>query len=111
MEMLENMPTQSHDVHLHMDTSGSFGCEACWGNHWLQLQWPQGLEEWSIARKKEKVDTNGNSMYGLGPAVVVTESQDSLQQHSGGGGNKIRLLKGTIFDGLITLYILCNCLL
>ena len=59
----------------------------------------------------EIVDTSSNGLYGLGPAVVVTESQDSLQQHSGGGGNKIRLLKGTIFDGLITLYILCNCLL
>jgi len=50
--MPENISTQSTDIHLHMDTSGSFGCGACWGNHWLQLQWPQGLEEWSIARKE-----------------------------------------------------------
>lgn len=50
--MLENIPTQSVDIHLYTDASGSFGCGAYWGNHWFQLQWPEGLEEWSIARKE-----------------------------------------------------------
>jgi len=29
-----------------------FGCEACWGRQWLQLQWPRGLEEWLITWKE-----------------------------------------------------------
>ena len=50
--MLENVPTQGREVDLYTDASGSFGCGAYWGSHWLQLRWPEGLEEWSIARKE-----------------------------------------------------------
>ena len=50
--MLENAPTHGPDIYLYIDASGCFGCGACWGNHWLQLQWLEGLAEWSFARKK-----------------------------------------------------------
>ena len=50
--MLEKMSRQNPDIYLYTDASGSFGCGACWGNQWLQLQWSEGAEEWSIAHKE-----------------------------------------------------------
>ena len=50
--MLGNTPENDFDINLYTDASGSFGCGAWWREGWLQLQWPDGLEEWSIARKE-----------------------------------------------------------
>ena len=43
--------TQNPDIYLYTGVSDSFDCSAFWGNQWLQLQWPERLEEWSIAHK------------------------------------------------------------
>ena len=40
------------DHHLISDASGRFGCGAFWDCQWLQYQWPDGLESWSIAVKE-----------------------------------------------------------
>ena len=50
--MMENYPSGELEFKLFTDASGSFGCGAWWGTEWLQLKWPEGLEEWSIARKE-----------------------------------------------------------
>ena len=38
--------------HLYSDASGSFGCGAWWDQSWLQLAWPQDLQDWGIAVKE-----------------------------------------------------------
>ena len=35
-----------------MDTSGSWGCGACWQSEWLQLQWSGMLQEAHISMKR-----------------------------------------------------------
>ena len=52
MGQLSNGPVGEPDIDVFTDASGSFGCGAWWKEGWLQLQWPEGLEEWSIARKE-----------------------------------------------------------
>ena len=47
--MLENNHRDNQEIQLYTDTSGSFGCGAWWDPEWLQLQWPERLEDWSIA--------------------------------------------------------------
>ena len=47
--ILENNQMEGREVQLYTDTSGSFGCGTWWNPEWLQLQWPGGLEDWSIA--------------------------------------------------------------
>ena len=34
---------------IFSDAAGSFGCGACWCNHWFQLKWPEDNELHSIA--------------------------------------------------------------
>ena len=50
--MVENTAESPPDINLHTDVSGSFGCGAWTGNQWLQLQWPHGVADWSIATKE-----------------------------------------------------------
>ena len=50
--MMENCPSIDQEIHLYTDASGSCGCGAWWGVEWMQLQWPAGTEEWSIAYKE-----------------------------------------------------------
>lgn len=50
--MMENSPETGQEIQLYTDASGSFGCGAWWGVEWLQLQWPAGMEDWSIAHKE-----------------------------------------------------------
>ena len=50
--MLANTPRGGSDIDLYTDASGAFGCGAWWQEGWLQLEWPEGLEAWSIARKE-----------------------------------------------------------
>ena len=50
--MLENNQREGREVQLYTDASGSFGCGTWWDPEWLQLQWPGGLEDWSIAQKE-----------------------------------------------------------
>ena len=52
VSMLANTPRGGSDIDLYTDASGSFGCGAWWREGWLQLEWPEGLETWSIARKE-----------------------------------------------------------
>ena len=39
-------------IEIQSDASGSFGCGAWTGDLWLQLQWPEGISNWSIAAKE-----------------------------------------------------------
>ena len=50
--MLANTPKGGSNIDLYTDASGSFGCGVWWREGWLQLEWPEGLETWSIARKE-----------------------------------------------------------
>jgi len=50
--MVRNPAEGTPDFNLHTDASGSYGCGAWIGNQWLQLQWPHGVEDWSIAAKE-----------------------------------------------------------
>ena len=50
--MMENCLSIDQEIHLYTDASGSYGCGAWWGVEWMQLQWPAGTEEWSIAYKE-----------------------------------------------------------
>ena len=50
--MLENPADGMPDIEIHSDASGSFGCGAWTGDLWLQLQWPEGVSNWSIAAKE-----------------------------------------------------------
>ena len=43
--IMEICPSIDQEIHLYTDASGSFG-------EWMQLQWPAGTEEWSIAYKE-----------------------------------------------------------
>ena len=50
--MMENCPSIDQEIHLYADASGCFGSGAWWGVEWMQLQWPAGTEEWSIAYRE-----------------------------------------------------------
>ena len=50
--MLENSPKGGQEIQLYTDASGSFGCGTWWDSEWLELQWPPGLEEWSVPWKE-----------------------------------------------------------
>ena len=50
--MLENSPKGGQEIQLYTDASGSFGCGTWWDTEWLELQWPPGLEDWSVPWKE-----------------------------------------------------------
>ena len=39
-------------VDIESDASGSWGCAAVWGPHWLQWQWSEKAQQWHIAPKE-----------------------------------------------------------
>ena len=39
-------------IELESDASGSWGCAARWGPHWLQWQWSKKAQSWHIAPKE-----------------------------------------------------------
>ena len=94
MAMLENVSASNPDISLYTDASGSVGCGACWDSQWFQLQWPKGLEEWSMARKESLPIVIACMVWGSSGGNKGCGSIATMQQWHG-GGNKSGLLKGT----------------
>lgn len=52
VSILRDCRARSPDQEVFTDASGSFGCGAIWGGHWLQLQWALIFREEAIAQKE-----------------------------------------------------------
>ena len=39
-------------VDLESDASGSWGCGAAWGDHWLRWKWNSTAQQWDISPKE-----------------------------------------------------------
>ena len=63
------MPPAAPEVHLLLDTSGSWGCAAIWNSHWFQIQWLRisGLRQIRNAAYRSGL---GQPMHGLSQSVL-----------------------------------------